>query len=272
MDFDKLKIDCLRQLLSPIIRFCLRSSITLQDLIESAKVVFVKLGTELMQEGEDNINTSRLAVMTGVHRKDVQKIRDEGGLGDNTKSFTRRLLAQWEQDRQFCGQNGKPLVLTCGGEGSDFWRLVRKLSKELNPATVLFELERINAVRRTPRGLKLTMDFELLRGNPLEGLRQVSSDATDLLEAVRENVYEGSKTPNLHLRTEYDNVFVEDLPEIREWLVLEGSKFHKKVREYLARFDQDLNPNSKKTGGGKVMVGAFSRVLSPESKNEGEED
>lgn len=33
---------------------------------------------------------------------------------------------------------------------------------------------------------------------------------------------------------------------------------HRRVREYFANFDKDLNPSVPKQGGGRIILGAFS--------------
>ena len=85
-----------------------------------------------------------------------------------------------------------------------------------------------------------------------------SNDASDVLEAAQENLSLSPKVPHLHLRTEFDNIYLSELPHIRKWLLLEGSRFHKKVRAFLSKYDKDLHPSKPAAAGGKVVVGAYS--------------
>ena len=57
----------------------------------------------------------------------------------------------------------------------------------------------------------------------------------------------------------------EALPEIRQWLLVEGSKFHTKVRKHLARYDLDTNNKIQGMGGQRVGLTAFSFIC--EGKN-----
>ena len=66
-----------------------------------------------------------------------------------------RVVAQWENDRRFLTQAGKPRVLSCDEDDSEFSELVRLVSKDLHPGTVLFELERSGIVERSKRGVRL---------------------------------------------------------------------------------------------------------------------
>jgi hypothetical protein len=41
------------------------------------------------------------------------------------------------------------------------------------------------------------------------------------------------------LRTAYDNIDPNALPEIRRWILKQGAEFQSRMREYLAKFDRD---------------------------------
>lgn len=262
-----LKLASLKLLLRPALRFCLKNLISLQEIVTCCKAVLVELATDELSRKGESVNTSRLSLLTGVHRKDVQQIRDEGEPKEGHSLFAQRLLARWEQDSRFTTSSGKTRVLSCDGEHSEFWNLVRSVSKEMNPASVLSDLEHRGAVLRTKNGIRLVYEFDQLSGNPVEGYRLASSDASDLLEAAQENVSSSLAVPHLHLRTEFDNIYLSEMPQVQKWILLEGSRFHKKVRTFLSKFDKDLH--SRKTGaaGGRVVVGAFSLSVVPSDKS-----
>ena len=56
----------------------------------------------------------------------------------------------------------------------------------------------------------------------------------------------------------YSNISEEDLREIRSWVIVAGESFHRKVRNFLSRYDLDYGGSRRKTGGRTVMVGTFS--------------
>jgi hypothetical protein len=256
-------VESLALLLRPALRHCLKKSISLREIISCIKYVLVEIATEELESQNADPNTSRVALLTGVHRKDVQHIKLNGRPKEGGLPLIQRLLARWEQDVRFITKAGSPRTLTCEGAESEFWELVRAVSKEMNPASVLSDLEHRGAVRRTPQGVRLVFEFEEMRQSPGDGFRVAAQDASDVMEAASQNLSFNEEVPHLHLRTEYDNISQEDLPQIRQWLVLEGSRFHKKVRTFLAKFDRDLHPNPKKPGGATVVLGAFSLTKTP---------
>ena len=255
-------LDCLGLLLRPIVRFCLRRSLKIQDLLEAAKVAFVSLAED--EIADSKASTSKLSIMTGLHRRDVMRLWKEQRAPKNQGSLLTRVLGQWQQDRRFQTKQGKPRLLEYEGKESEFVDLVRSVSKDLNPYTVLFELERIGAVVRVGSNLKLVTTTYVPRGNLKESFSLLASDSEDLLSAVEENLVNTPAIPNLHIKTHYDNICEEFVPQIRNWFLDRGAAFHREAREFLAKFDKDLNPAlAKHKGGVRAAVGTFSRIEEP---------
>ena len=251
---------CLCKLLKPVARFCVRHAHPIQDLIEAAKVALIEVAAEEMRRQHHKVNVSRMSVITGVHRRDVMRIAKEGRVTESTSGLTGRILGQWEQDPRFQTKEGKPRVLSIDGANNEFRDLVHTVSQDLNYGTILFDLERIGAVQRTARGIKLKSTALSVKADLEGSMEMISNDSEDLLRCVEENVLRAPTVPHLHARTEYDNVPPQYLPNIRSWILEEGTRFHARVREYVSQFDRDINPAIEGPGRAKIMVGAFSRA------------
>lgn len=250
---------CLRLLLMPVLGFCLRHSIKLQELLECIKVVFLEVAIMDMQRNGVPMSHSRLSVMTGVHRRDTARLAGQELKLEPPDNLIVRIIGQWQQDKRFCTAIGKPRTLSI--EQGDFNELIASVSKDLNPYTVLFELERIGAVRRTRQGLKLQTRIYIPRRDVVEGFKLLSRDCEDLIRSVEENVFLDPEIPHLHIKTEYNNIPTGALKDIRRWLIREGSAFHQRARNYISRFDRDINnAMTAKKGRLRVAIGTFSRV------------
>lgn len=169
----------------------------------------------------------------------------------------------------FARDKKKPFVLKLDGMESPFIQLIQSISTELNPYTVLFELERVGVVKRTSHGIKLLKSVYLTK-DKIEGYQFLSEDTDDLIQAVQENLEDQNNNPNLHLKTEYDNIPSTCIPQIKNWLLKEGSLFHKKARNFLSSFDSDAAKTSLKNNKSvdkafRVAVGTFS-VTTPSQK------
>lgn len=256
-----LPTECLKIILKPIMRFCLRYSVKLQEIIECAKSAMIEVAKEEMEKSGTEVSISRLSVMTGVHRPDVVRLYKEQSPNKISSNQITRVIGQWQQDEKFLTAAGKPRVLSVQGKDSEFVDLVYSVSADLNPYTVLFELERIGAVEKTERGLKLISFIYKPTGQVKEGFELLAKDTEDLLLSVSENIYQVKEQANLHIRTEYDNISPDALTQIRKWFLEQGSIFHRNAREFLSKFDRDINPEiEKQKPAVKVSLGTFSRI------------
>lgn len=259
----------IKELLRPVVRLCLRRSLKIQDILLLLKECFVEVASEeLAREGHE-ANISRISVVSGLQRKDIIKLNQS----DNTKSshtnLLTKLIGQWQQNREFSKPIGTPRPLTFEGNESEFATLVRTISTDVNPYTVLFELERTNQVKKDGKFLKLlSAVYEVAGSKKLsEAFSIVGRECNDLFSAVEQNILTTCEVPNLHLRTEFDNICVDALPKIRAWVLDKGTTLHEEARAYLAQFDKDSNPRLfSKDGGAKVALSAFSLTGDATSK------
>ena len=261
---------CLVLILKPIVRLCLKRSLKIQDLLEAAKVAFLDLSEEEMRAQGAEVSMSRLSIMTGIHRRDVMRLWRDEKPPKQEGSQLKRVIWKWQQDERFQNKAGRPRLLQVEGKQSEFVDLVQSVSQDLNPYTILFELERIGAITRVDDKIKLEGTVYIPKGDVLEGFALLSADAADLIMGVEENVFEKPEIKNLHIKTEYDNVTIDSVERIKEWFLDQGEAFHKAARDFLAQFDKDINPQLKaKLGGARVALGTFSRVERPKQEAEG---
>ncbi len=146
------KLECLRLLLRPIIRFCLRHSLSIQQITELTKASYVELAAEEMRAEGENPNVSRLRVITGLHRRDIVRLLEEGSSLEEGHSLILRVIGQWENSASSKSKSGEPKELSF----EQFKNLVSSINTDVNPAAVLFELERNKIAARSPKGIRLT--------------------------------------------------------------------------------------------------------------------
>ena len=249
--------------MAPIARFCVRRSLRVQEVIEQVKVAFLEAAAAEIRRTGEAPNVSRLSATTGLHRRDVVRIFREGQTKEYSFNLVNRVIGQWQRDPRFISKSRRPRVLTYEGSESEFYELMQSVATDLKAGTVLFELERIGAVERTERGLKLVHKAYEPKTSPEESFGILGDDTEDLICAVEENVFLDQSRPNLHAKTVYDNIGVnspEELEKIRDWIIRLGADFHKKARSYLSRYDLDINPRECSMRKIRIAVGTFGRV------------
>lgn len=146
-------IAVLHRLLSPLVRLMLAKGITLPMAIEFLKRVFVEVAERDFRIGDKVATDSRISLLTGVHRKDVRRLRElpriEGDLPDKV-SLGAQVVAAWITQPRWLSDDGKPRPLprfaSDGGKLS-FEALVESVSKDIRPRSVLDEWIRLGVVR-----------------------------------------------------------------------------------------------------------------------------
>lgn len=249
----------LRQVLRPFVRWALRRGLRLPDIQESLRKSFVEVAAEEIRRLHQKPSVSRIAVATGMNRRDVQRAESGERFRDITMSLPTRVLALWRSHPEYTERHGKPRVLSFGTPDSEFFSLVQLISQDVHPASVLFELERVGAVVRGSRGVQLANDG-YASSDPEQGVRMLSQDLEQLLFSVDENIFSDREHKNLHVRTVATSMSMADAPAIQDWLLREGGAFHRKVRDFLAGFTHPQKSKGGKPIDGQLVVTSFGRL------------
>jgi hypothetical protein len=142
----------------PLVRLLIARGVTAPAFYRLLKRVYVQVAHESFRIGSEPPTDSRVALLTGVHRRDVRKILEAGD--DGWEEARRKsaafatVLGRWLARPDLQGPDGAPLPLPrSGAEGRDFDSLVREVSTDIRPRTVLDELLRQGLVTAGEDGL-----------------------------------------------------------------------------------------------------------------------
>lgn len=142
------------QILRPLVRLALRHQLSLHALVEALKRLLVEEAVREMRAAGSEPTDSRIHALTGVHRKDVRRLRRAASKAcpDKTEeSIAARLIACWSADEDFLAPDGQPRPLayrrTRKGDPRSFEDLVNDVSRQdVRPRAVLEELLRLKVV------------------------------------------------------------------------------------------------------------------------------
>ena len=136
--------------LRPIARALLRGGVGYREFSEISKAAFVDVATSDYGLRGRPTNISRVAVMTGLTRKEVRRIRERDAACDQVDQAKdtpiSQILHRWHTDTEFLSGAGEPLPLNFDGDSKSFASLVRKYGGDVPPGAMRTELERINAI------------------------------------------------------------------------------------------------------------------------------
>jgi hypothetical protein len=143
-------IRAVRHVLHPLVRLLLAQGLTYPWLSDMLKGIFVDVADRDFQLAGKRQTDSRVSLLTGVHRKDVRRLRDEDGDRSSRMppavSLGSQLVARWVTTPRYLDEEGMPIPLarlaSQGGELS-FEALVATVSKDIRARAVLDEWMRL---------------------------------------------------------------------------------------------------------------------------------
>lgn len=141
-----------RQMLRPIALLLIRSGLPFRKFEQLAKEVFVEVAAHRFGKRGRETNTSRIAILTGLNRKEVTRLRkavDEPAPASPASAMVTpaaRVLTGWHQDPDFSSEQGDPLPLPADGQASSVAALLKRYGGDLPPGALLEELRRVGAV------------------------------------------------------------------------------------------------------------------------------
>jgi hypothetical protein len=136
--------------LRPIIRILFRYGIGYREFLEVVKTVYVDIGSSDFGIRGRPTNISRIAVMTGLTRKEVRRLRDKiqkGGSKVSVKTTPLSdVLHHWHAQDEFLSPEGRPKTLPFSGDIGSFASLVRKYGGDIPAGAMRTEMKRVGAV------------------------------------------------------------------------------------------------------------------------------
>lgn len=187
------------RLLRPLVRILLKHGITYAEFSEVVKTVFVEQSAREFRVPGKKMTKARIAIVTGLTRKEVQRIAATSGEGKyKTKtnmSRIGRVLSGWHTDPDFTGPYGMPLELRYDSdvpEDATFVRLVQCYSGDMTPRAMLDELLRVGVVVETDQNW-----FKVLRREYVPNLL-----APDFLERVGKGIHNFATTIETNMQKE----------------------------------------------------------------------
>ena len=262
--------DIQRQILSslllvmrPIARALLRAGIGFREFAEISKSAFVDVASKDYGLRGRLTNISRVAVMTGLTRKEVRRIRDKadsgGEFGLEKLTPMAQVMHRWYTESEFLDDSGRPRTLAFDDQEVSFSALVRKYGGDIPPGAMRTELKRTGAVQELDAGrikpLKRTVvgidNFEKL----ISGFTRVVYPAA---LTVAHNISADSDDEAwIHLSASTRSVRKNDLARIRRVSAERAKSFVESIDDFLAAYESLHDTDSDSSNDRAVGIGVF---------------
>ncbi len=264
-------VSALRKLLEPIIMMMLRNNVTYKQFSSLCKTIFVEVAARDFGIRGRPTNVSRIAVLTGLDRKEVKRVKDliqDNQLSTDTQNSQDRLtrvLSAWHLDSEFLDERGQPLVLPSEGEVQSFNALAKKYGGDIPASTLLKELVRGEAIDELADGkLRVTKRYFFPPQSDPEALIRAGSVVHDLGATLFHNLYEGGgreKPLRFERRASNHRVDPATAKAFRAFVEREGQMFLERVDEWLSAHELPDGDGSQEgqdhIEGVRLGVGAY---------------
>ncbi len=142
-------LSAVRRVLRPLVRLLIAKGVTLTTLTGLLKEAYVKVAEADFPVNGKRQTDSRINLLTGVHRKDVKRLRQERHVEKaipQAIGLGAQIVSRWVSDPSTVDSEGQPIPLPRQGKSpSDpsFDGLVEGISKDVRPRAVLDEWLRL---------------------------------------------------------------------------------------------------------------------------------
>jgi hypothetical protein len=138
-------VQAVAAVLRPAIRMLLRSGIDYPRLAAELKWLFIDEAVAEIARAGNATTDSAISLLSGVHRKEVRNWRVSGRptAAARPVALSARVFARWISEADYLDAEGRPRALPRTGPVPSFEALVRAVTQDVHPFTVLQELIRL---------------------------------------------------------------------------------------------------------------------------------
>jgi hypothetical protein len=249
------------KLLRPLVHILLSNGISYHVFSDLVRWVYVDIAFKEFGIPRRKQTSSRVSVITGLSRKEVQKLRDiDIPVDEDTpERYNRatRVISGWIRDPLFSDNDNNPLNLPLDGVAA-FSSLVKKYSGDMPIRAVLDELLNIGAVALQEDGsVKLITRAYLPGADKKAKLDILGADVADLIATINHNLDLKNIHPFFQRKVSYDNIPEEFLEKFKTVSSEEAQALLEKLDTWLATRDRDMNPDVHGSGRKRVGLGIY---------------
>lgn len=247
----------LARLLTPLVRILLRYGVSYGAFSDLLRQVYVTVAERDFTVAGRKQTTSRIAVLTGLHRKEVARLRrlpdDSPDRLDERYNRAARVISGWLRDPDFHDANGGPADLDPDSPDG-FAGLVQRYSGDMTIRAIHDELMRVGAVVKTGDGrVRLARHGYIPAHDVTDKLRILGTDTRDLIETIEHNLESAPEQARFQRKVNYDNVPEEYAEAFRELAAQRSQQLLEELDRWLD--ERDRQPRSDTAGSGRVRLG-----------------
>jgi len=262
---EKLKqqvLDAFQLVLRPMVKILLRYGVGVSEFSEIVKTSYVDVATSEFGIRGRPTNISRVAVMTGLTRKEVRRLRDKIANGEQRLAVKSTPLSEiihrWHAEEDFLDSDGRPARLPFSGGDNSFSDLVKRFGGDVPPGAMRTELKRVGSVIEDNDGNLSIVKRSIVLTDKTENLvTSLVHGVYPLLSTVAENSDSNIDARELAQISAYSvNIRKEDLRKLRRISKDRLSDFAESFDDLFMAYEE-LNSEDEQAPSTIVAVGLY---------------
>ena len=222
-------VAAISHMLRPLVRVLLANGITFPAFCDLVKTAYIKVAEEEFRLAAKPQTDSRISLLTGIHRREVNRLRTEPEAEidlSQAASMSALLLTIWSGNPEYLDEQGLPMPLprlAKGGERS-FESMVQSVSKDFRARVVLDEWLRQGIVTLDDDDrVHLSADAFVLPQGLEEKIYYFGQNTHDHLAAIVHNLA-GNEPPFLERCVFYDKLSADSVKELADYSKVAGMR------------------------------------------------
>lgn len=246
----------------PLARMLLALGVGYREFSEITKSSFVAAASRDYGLRGRPTNTSRVAVMTGLTRKEVKRLKDE--LARPIKSPSKMgpasmILHFWHKDPDFLSREGDPLDLAKEGAKPSFQALVKEYGGDVPAGAILNELKRTGCVIEVPSGRLRVIDrYFVPVGAEQKFIDAVAFSLENICDTMAKNVASHHSDKVMFERHVWsDRLRETQQRQFEELSVTKARALLEMLDDWLAANEDPSPPTDRDTEPGRIGLGVY---------------
>lgn len=240
-------VNACRLWLRPVARWLLRSGLTWKEFADLAREVFVATATEEFGLRGRPTNVSRVALLTGLTRREVRRIQAAAreapsAFAEDSLSHATRVLTGWHLDADFLEHDGRPRVLSA----TSFEVLLKRYAGDIPTTALVKELIKSRSIEQLPDGAyRALRRYYMPRQMDGRAVERSGSVLADLATTIEHNLSRSEREPaRFEGRAQNRHIDPRHLPAFRAFVEREAQGLLERVDDWLTTHEAEATTDA----------------------------
>jgi hypothetical protein len=184
-----------------VVRFLLRHDVAWSEFSDLSKDVYVDVARQEYGIDGRPTNSSRVAMLTGLSRREVARVRDalldvDGSEDERKGNRIARILTGWHLDPEFTDADGRPKDLLATGQSESLPSLLKRYAGDLPHGAIRKEMSQRGLIQELDNGCVRVLKRDVVYTNlEPEVVRQLGVALHDHAATLEHNLNDERESP-----------------------------------------------------------------------------